>query len=263
MELENKDNKEICNTFLKKGYLIKDIKNQNSLDWILNEYKNIVLKLLKINKKKFNDQDLFNQIHKYIKIRDLNKFRLEIYNSINKIPEFKYHYYSIAREYLDLLVGNELVMQSRVNLSIQLPRDASSLLPIHADTWSGVSPYEIVVWLPLVDCYKTKTMYFMKSNKMHLIKKLFKKKYLSPKNIFSKIKNEIEWLNVKYGQVLIFDQSIPHGNVVNKENETRWSMNCRFKSVFSPYADKKIGEYFEPITLKPVTIKALNYRYPK
>lgn len=263
MELENKENKEICNTFLKKGYLIKDIKNKISLEWILNEYKQIVLKLLKIKKTKVSDQDLFNQIHRYVKIRDLNKFRLEIYNRINKINEFKYHYYSIAREYLDLLVGNELVMQSRVNLSIQFPRDTSSLLPMHADTWSGVSPYEIVVWLPLVDCYKTKSMYFMKSNKMYLIKKLFKNKNLSPKNIFSKIRNEIEWLNVKYGQVLIFDQSIPHGNIANKENETRWSMNCRFKSVFSPYADKKIGEYFEPITLKPVTIKALNYKYPK
>jgi sporadic carbohydrate cluster 2OG-Fe(II) oxygenase len=263
MELENKNNKEICNIFLKKGYLIKDIKNRGSLEWISNECKKIVLKLLNIKKTKVNDQDLFNQIHKYIKIRDLNKFRLEIYNNINKINEFKYHYYSIARENLDLLVGNELVMQSRINLSIQCPQDNSSLLPMHADTWSGVSPYEIVVWLPLVDCYKTKTMYFMKSNKMHLIKKLFKNNNLSPKNIFSKIRNEIEWLNVKYGQVLIFDQSIPHGNIVNKENETRWSMNCRFKSVFSPYADKKIGEFFEPITLKPVTIKALNYKYPK
>ncbi len=47
-------------------------------------------------------------------------------------------------------------MQLRVNLSIQMPEDESSLLPVHADTWSGDSPYEVVVWLPLVDCYDTK-----------------------------------------------------------------------------------------------------------
>jgi len=61
---------------------------------------------------------------------------------------------------------------------------------------------------------------------------------------------------------LIFNQIYPHGNVVNKENETRWSMNCRFKSLFSPYKDKKIGEFFEPITMRPVTKVAMSYKLP-
>ena len=47
-----------------------------------------------------------------------------------------------------------------------MPNDSSSLLPLHTDTWSGVSPYEIVVWFPLVDCYKTKTMYILPANKL-------------------------------------------------------------------------------------------------
>ena len=55
---------------------------------------------------------------------------------------------------------------------------------------------------------------------------------------------------------------MPHGNVINKENETRWTMNCRFKSVFTPYKDKKIGEFYEPITLKPATKRGLNYKFP-
>jgi len=52
------------------------------------------------------------------------------------------------------------------------------------------------------------------------------------------------WLEVKSGQVMLFDQSLPHGNRVNEESETRWSMNCRFKGVFTPYGDKKLGEFF-------------------
>ena len=47
-------------------------------------------------------------------------------------------------------------MQKGVNLSIQLPNDKSSLLTMHADTWSGDSAYEAVIWLPLVNCYKSK-----------------------------------------------------------------------------------------------------------
>ena len=52
-------------------------------------------------------------------------------------------------------------------------------------------------------------------------------------------------------------------NIVNKENETRWSMNCRFKSLYSPYGDKKIGEFFEPITLRVASKIGMQYHLPK
>ena len=52
-------------------------------------------------------------------------------------------------------------MQKNLNLSIQLPKDTNSLLPLHADTWSGNSPFEVVIWIPLVDCIKTKSMFIL------------------------------------------------------------------------------------------------------
>ena len=127
---------------------------------------------------------------------------------------------------------------------------------MHADTWSGVSPFEIVVWLPLVDCFKTKTMYILPANKIKKYEgKLIGKKIHSSEQIFNLIKKDLVWLKVNYGEILIFDQSLPHGNVVNREKETRWSMNIRFKGLFTPYGDKKLGEFFEPITLKPISKK--------
>ena len=89
------------------------------------------------------------------------------------------------------------------------------------------------------------------------------KKIKNSDDIFKKIKRHLVWLNVKYGQVVIFDQSLPHGNVINKEKEARWSMNCRFKSIFTPYADKRIGEYYEPITLKAASKKGISYKLPE
>ena len=70
------------------------------------------------------------------------------------------------------------------------------------------------------------------------------------------------WIEIKAGEVLIFNQNLPHGNRVNVEAETRWSMNCRFKGVFTPYGDKKLGEFFEPITLKAATRIGMSYRFP-
>ena len=71
------------------------------------------------------------------------------------------------------------------------------------------------------------------------------------------------WSSKPYGSVLIFSQTLMHGNRVNRVPETRWSLNCRFKSALAPYADKKLGEFFEPITLKPVTRLALSYHLPE
>jgi sporadic carbohydrate cluster 2OG-Fe(II) oxygenase len=67
---------------------------------------------------------------------------------------------------------------------------------------------------------------------------------------------------VNYGNYIIFNQNLPHGNVINRENSTRWSINCRFKSIFSPYGDKKIGEFFTPITTKVMTELGLDYKNP-
>jgi sporadic carbohydrate cluster 2OG-Fe(II) oxygenase len=85
----------------------------------------------------------------------------------------------------------------------------------------------------------------------------------SSETIFDSIKSEVIWLEVKSGQVMLFDQSLPHGNRVNQESETRWSLNCRFKGVFTPYGDKKLGEFFEPITLRPASRRGMSYSLPK
>ena len=63
--------------------------------------------------------------------------------------------------------------------------------------------------------------------------------------LFKRLKSSVRWIEIKYGQILIFNQNLPHGNIVNKEKETRFSFNCRFKSIFAPYGDKKIGEFFD------------------
>ena len=108
--------------------------------------------------------------------------------------------------------------------------------------------------------------FVQKCNKVYLfeispfLKKIQKNNLITLDN---KILKKIKWIKINYGQVLIFNQSLPHGNRVNKESETRWSLNCRFKNIFSPYGDKKIGEFFEPITLRAASEIGLKYKLPK
>ena len=256
--------KKVSREFEKNGFVVKDISNQEYLKKIRKIFINSIKKNIKIGSEFNNDESLLNFVHKKIKPNKLNSFRMNIINQINKNKDVRKLYYQVSREYLDILIGNELAMQLRINLSIQLPNDNSSLLPLHSDVWSGDSPYEMVAWLPLVDCYKTKAMYILPPNKYKKLKKIFiSGKNTSSSKIFSKIKKDLKWINIKFGQVLLFNQCLPHGNVINRENETRWSLNCRFKSVFSPYKDKKIGEFFEPISLRKISQLAINYKLPE
>lgn len=262
MNFLDKNDVKLGEEFKKKGYIIRNVRNLSHLNYIQGKIINSTQ--LKNNKKKFSNLSFLDNIHKLIKVKDLNNFRVKIMKLINDDMKFKKCFYELSKDLLESLLGNELAMQKRISLSIQLPKDKSSLLPIHSDTWSGLSPFEVVVWIPLVNCYKTKSMYILPPNENTKLMKKFKNFLNSDsQKIFKIIKKKVVWLNIKYGQVLVFNQQLPHGNIVNKEIETRWSMNCRFKGIFSPYADKKIGEFYEPITLRPMSELGFKYKLPK
>ena len=70
---------------------------------------------------------------------------MNIIKKINQDLIFKKNYFLSSKDILYAIVGNELSMQNRINLSIQLPKDNSSLLPLHSDIWSEDSPFEVVI----------------------------------------------------------------------------------------------------------------------
>lgn len=253
----------IANEYTNNGYIIRPNADKHAFKWIQKSTSSVAASALKIAEP--SDPEVFlNEIHNLVDSTALNDFRLTVIQRLNALPEFRLMYFRLAKPYLEAIVGNELAMQQRINLSIQMPNDLSSLLSVHADTWSGDSPFEVVVWLPLVDCFGTKAMYLLPPVESAKFSDQFSQRGgSSSETIFDSIKNEVKWIEVKSGEVMLFDQSLPHGNRVNEESETRWSMNCRFKGVFTPYGDKKLGEFFEPITLRPASRRGMNYSLPK
>ena len=247
------------NKFLNKGYIINKVENEKSLNYISNFVKEKLSIYFKKNLKKIS----LNKIHTIIKKNKINETRVMLIKRINNDKKFRKCYFDLAKNSIFNIVGNELAMQKNINLSIQLPGDEDSLLPLHSDTWSGDSPFETVLWVPLVNCYKTKSMFILKSNKYDKFRKIYKKnKNTSSKNVHNKIKKDLKYLKVNSGNFLLFNQNLPHGNSVNKTNETRVSLNCRFKGLFTPYKQKKIGEFFSPLIIKPATKIGLKYKYP-
>lgn len=205
--------------------------------------------------------EMLDTIHSRVSPDELNGLRMHVISGLNSEPWLRPTYFRLARSTIETIVGNELCMQRRVNLSIQLPKDDSSLLATHSDVWSGDSPFEVVVWVPLVDVFRTKSMYLLPpsvngemQDRMASLR--------SAEELYKTIKPHLIWIDIPYGHVLVFNQTLMHGNRVNEETSTRWTMNCRFKSVLSPYADKRFGEFFEPISLRPATRVGMQYKLP-
>ena len=200
----------------------------------------------------------------FLKPESTSKFWIKEQIRINKDKKFKDNLFSIAKKDIFDIVGNELAIQKNINLSIQCPNDDSSLLPIHSDTWDGNSPFETVLWLPFVDCYKTKSMFILNAKKYSKFENIYKsKKLISANGLYKNLKSHIEFVKIKQGHFMLFNQNLPHGNVVNKTSETRVSLNCRIKGLFTPYRQKELGSFFKPLIIRPASQIGLKYKFPK
>jgi sporadic carbohydrate cluster 2OG-Fe(II) oxygenase len=256
---------QLTKAFLRDGHVILPVEERNALKRLRDAIAAAAAEQLGLPAPEGDAAgDLLNGIHDRVPVEQLNDFRLKAIGSVAALPWARRVYFSLARRALETLIGNELAMQRRLNLSIQMPGDDSSLLHVHADVWDGDSPFEVVAWLPLVDCYDTKSMYLLPPQAAAKYERDFGQfQDKSADALYGVIEKDVEWLTVPYGSILLFSQNLMHGNVVNREKETRWSMNCRFKSLLSPYAGKRLGEFFEPISVRAATRLGMSYRFPE
>ena len=248
--------------FLEHGYVIAPVADQSALDRLRTAMAEIAARHLGLQTPR--DPGAFlDDIHTLADATALNPLRMAVINGVNDLPWARQVYFELARPLLETIVGNELAMQRRLNLSIQMPGDDSSLLAVHADVWDGDSPFEVVVWLPFVDCFNTKTMFLLPPEQGHAVEaRMADFDGGSTDDLYAAIEDDLIWLDVPYGNVLLFNQNLMHGNRVNREGGARWTMNCRFKGLFSPYAGKRLGEFFEPITVRPASRVGMSHELP-
>ena len=250
----------LSDTYAKEGYVIQDADFQY-LEYMKNAIEISFRDFLIARKKK--STTLINA-HHAISNDESNDLRLHIMKNISEGTIFQKNYYNAAKKIIHQLCGNELAMQKRPGLSVNLPNNHNDVLPIHADTWNGVSPFELNIWIPFVDCSDSMCLYILKRDRYNerladssgLLK-------LTSDELFNELKEDLTWIPIKYGEILAFDQSLPHGYSLNIEKGSHWSMNCRFKGLHTPYWDKKLGEYFMPITVKKCTRLGMNYKHPE
>jgi sporadic carbohydrate cluster 2OG-Fe(II) oxygenase len=248
--------------FAQNGYVIRPAEDRDSLLRIQRHMADAAAESLGMAAP--TDPTRFlDEIARYVRPDGLNAFRLHVINRLNTADWARQAYFKIARQTIESIIGNELAMQRNLALSIQLPEDDSSLLPTHSDVWSECSPFEMVLWTPFVDCFATKSMFILPlAESTAVSNRLADFKDSGVEGLFREIKDRVLWLDIPFGSFLLFNPSLIHGNRINHESTTRWSTNCRFKGLFTPYSDKRLGSFFEVLSMRPATRMALSYKLP-
>jgi len=202
-----------------------------------------------------------DDLHKSVEMNSINELRLYLFNHLNNNYNWKKALIEIFGDELTKILGPDISVQNKINFSIKFPGDATSNLGMHSDSWSAESPFQINSWIPLTDVSSTNGMYVLDA------KRTFETTRSITENSFFEIPNDLfhdeDFLSMNFGEILIFNPCLLHGNVSNTTNKTRVSLHVRFKSIYSPenseFPDRTTGIFYEPLLISENSKFALEY----
>ena len=241
----------------KNGWFIHEAEDYQGLE----ESRKIICDTLRTSHglQESSDEKLLNNIHNLIDGMNDAKANDLVVNLLdelkNKIDLGKTVFKNCQSTIIRFL-GNDIAVQRNQNLVFQYP-NSQRYSELHTDSPNN-SPYELVYWIPLVDCHGTKSFYLVnRKDTKKLLRDYHENRYKSWEDFRSNCIEKATHLEIKYGEVLGFWSGLLHGSVVNTSGESRLSLNIRFKNLFSPYGKKDPFVFFEPLKISTLTMMAL------
>jgi len=190
-----------------------------------------------------------DMLHFHIKENEVNSLRMHLFNKLNSEFDWRSFLFEMIGKELINVVGPDISIQNKINLSIKLPQDETSNLGLHSDSWSNESPFQLNAWIPLTNVFGSNGMYLLGEDISLLENSKIKVADIESNN---KIKFEDkDFVRLDFGEILLFNPSLLHGNITNRTNKTRISIHTRFKNLYAPetkdFPDRALGIFYEPL----------------
>jgi sporadic carbohydrate cluster 2OG-Fe(II) oxygenase len=233
------------------GYKVIDVGDGVELDAVRSDIFELAKSIF--NLPNINVNEGFNYFHTYLQgysLGDINQKRFELISEINQKLKVNERMFKSFKEDITKNIGFDVLSQKGCNFVMQVPGDPNPS-ELHRDAPPN-SLFELVLWVPLVNAYKSKSMYILNKE--------------STKLAYSKLGEFKNWegfekycrtlaknIDVPYGKAIIFHPSLLHGSDINTEKETRISLNMRFKNFFAPQGLKNQLQFFEILELSDWT----------
>ena len=142
------------------------------------------------------------------------------------------------------LCRKELLIQRRANTIFNVPgKDERRQWP-HYELMSGISPFTFVIWAPFHDLDDDGGVYYVKQDEsFDIIKKEEAQGLVNGPEILNMM-NDQKPLKLKYGQVVVFNPFILHGNVEFNSSMARIACSVRFQNKNEPLMQKN-SDFFK------------------
>lgn len=211
-----------------RGYSVLKIHNLEKFKKLRNTF---------LDKMGLNEKQSINYLRKKIasmKKYEINKAMVSLL-SFNEASEIMVE---SCRNIVEELCGKELLIQRRANTIFNLPGDDQRRQWPHYELMSGISPFTYVLWAPFHDLDDDGGVYYLpQEQSFKKIKLEHSQGLVNGPTILNKI-NHQKPTKLKFGEVVVFNPFILHGNVHFKSKLARIACSVRFQSKHSPLMQK-------------------------
>jgi sporadic carbohydrate cluster 2OG-Fe(II) oxygenase len=217
-----------------KGYAIISIENMN----IFESLKNSFIEKINIENKIKNIDSLRKKMATMSK-SEINKIMVNLL-SFSDASELMIN---SCKNIVKNLCGDRLFIQRRAATIFNLPgKDQRRQWP-HYELMSGISPFTYIMWAPFHDLDDDGGVFYMDQTiSLKTIKKEHKQGLVNGPLILNNYYNE-KPLKLKYGEVVIFNPFILHGNINFSSDKARIACSVRFQSIKKPLMQRNTDFY--------------------
>ena len=139
---------------------------------------------------------------------------------------------------VEKLCGKELFIQRRAHTIVNAPGDGQAKQWTHYELMSGISPYTYVIWAPLHDLEDQGGVYYIEQEQSLKVMKKEQEEGLVNGPTVLNMMQEQKPTSLKFGQAIIFNPFILHGNIAFQSKFARIACNVRFQSYKKPLLQK-------------------------
>jgi sporadic carbohydrate cluster 2OG-Fe(II) oxygenase len=139
---------------------------------------------------------------------------------------------------VETLCGKELFIQRRAHTIFNVPGKEQAKQWPHYELMSGVSPFTYVLWAPFHDLEDDGGVYFVdREASLEVMKKEQAEGLVNGPTVLNMMKRQ-KPPRLKFGQVIVFNPFVLHGNVTFNSKFARIACNVRFQSCKKPLLQK-------------------------
>ncbi len=141
-------------------------------------------------------------------------------------------------EHIRALCGHEIFLQRRANVIMNLPGANQRHQWPHYELMSGISPSTYAIWLPLHDLLDDGGMFYITDKESFgVMQKEHDRGTVNSPYMFNSVVNQ-QAPKLEFGEALIFNPFVIHGNVEFNSLLARVAVSFRFQSRSDPLYQK-------------------------